>query len=93
MGSEKAARVLVATVPSFAEIGVVVESSEVNGQPGAILRDREGKVFSTWTLDIADGLVQTIRSVNNPDKLRHLGPVVRLQAVVDERNRARRSSK
>ena len=80
-------------VPSFAGMGAVVESSEVNGQPGAILRDREGNVFSTWTLDIADGLVQTIRSVNNPDKLRHLGPVVRLQAVVDERNRARRSSK
>jgi RNA polymerase sigma-70 factor (ECF subfamily) len=26
-------------------------------------------------LDIADGKVQAIRSVVNPDKLRHLGPV------------------
>ena len=26
-------------------------------------------------LDIADGLVQAIRSVVNPDKLHHLGPV------------------
>jgi hypothetical protein len=26
-------------------------------------------------LDVADGVVQTIRGVVNPDKLRHLGPV------------------
>jgi RNA polymerase sigma-70 factor (ECF subfamily) len=28
-----------------------------------------------FTLEIADGAVQTIRSVVNPDKLGHLGPV------------------
>jgi hypothetical protein len=66
MGAEDAARVLAATVPSFAEIGVVVESSEVNGQPGAILRDGEGRVFSTWTLDIAEGLVQIITVREQP---------------------------
>jgi RNA polymerase sigma-70 factor (ECF subfamily) len=27
------------------------------------------------TVDLADGLVQTVRSVINPDKLRHLGPL------------------
>jgi RNA polymerase sigma-70 factor (ECF subfamily) len=47
----------------------------VNGQPGAVAYDCEGRVAGVWTLDIADGLVQTIRSVVNPDKLRHLGPV------------------
>jgi RNA polymerase sigma-70 factor, ECF subfamily len=26
------------------------------------------------SLDIVDGLVQTVRGVLNPDKLRHLGP-------------------
>ena len=65
----------------------------MNGQPGAIFRDRDGKVVNTWTLDVLDGRIQTIRTVINPDKLGHVGPVVRLQAVVDERNRARRSSK
>jgi len=28
-----------------------------------------------FVLDIADGLVQTVRSIVNPDKLHHLGPV------------------
>ena len=45
----------------------------MNGQPGAIFRDRDGKVVNTWTLDVLDGRIQTIRSVINPDKLGHLG--------------------
>jgi RNA polymerase sigma-70 factor (ECF subfamily) len=32
-------------------------------------------VVNVFELDIADGMVQAIRSVVNPDKLRHLGPV------------------
>ena len=32
-------------------------------------------VVNVLVLDIADGLVQAIRSVVNPDKLHHLGPV------------------
>ncbi|MER7835501.1 RNA polymerase sigma-70 factor [Streptomyces sp. NPDC096040] len=55
--------------------GVVLTPHEVNGQPGAILYDREGRVLSTMALDILDGHIQTIRSVLNPDKLSHVGPV------------------
>jgi RNA polymerase sigma-70 factor (ECF subfamily) len=47
----------------------------VNGQPGAVFRDRDGKVVSTFALDILDVQVQSIRSVINPDKLGHVGPV------------------
>ena len=47
----------------------------VNGQPGAVVYDAEGRVISVFGLDIADGVVQAIRSVVNPDKLGHLGPV------------------
>ena len=47
----------------------------VNGQPGAITHDAEGRVINVFALDIADGKVQAIRSVINPDKLRHLGTV------------------
>ena len=45
---------------------------EVNGQPGAILMNPEGRPMVVVSLDIADGLVQTVRAVSNPDKLRHL---------------------
>jgi RNA polymerase sigma-70 factor (ECF subfamily) len=35
-----------------------------------------------WTVEIADGAVQALRSVINPDKLRHLGPVADLRALL-----------
>ena len=53
----------------------------MNGQPGAIFRDRDGKVLNTLALDILDGRIQTIRSVINPDKLGHVGPVADAWAV------------
>ena len=40
-----------------------------------MLYDAEGLVVSVIELDIADGLIQTMHSVVNPDKLGHLGPV------------------
>lgn len=47
----------------------------LNGQPGAIFSDREHELLFALTLDIVDGQAQTIRSVNNPDKLTYLGPM------------------
>jgi RNA polymerase sigma-70 factor (TIGR02957 family) len=47
---------------------------EVNGQPGAVLMVRGG-VASVMALDIADGRIQGISSIVNPDKLGHVGPV------------------
>jgi RNA polymerase sigma-70 factor (ECF subfamily) len=55
---------------------------EVNGQPGAITFDAEGRVINVFALDIADGQVQAVRSVVNPDKLHHLGEVADLNALV-----------
>jgi hypothetical protein len=48
---------------------------KVNGQPGAMLLDAQDRLISVFALDIADGRVQAIRSVINPEKLRHLGPL------------------
>ncbi len=48
---------------------------EVNGQPGAVSLDTEGRLISVLILDIADGGIRAILSVVNPDKLGHLGPV------------------
>jgi RNA polymerase sigma factor (sigma-70 family) len=47
----------------------------VNGRPGAVIYDVGGYVAGVIGLDLADGAVQTIRAVVNPDKLRHVGPV------------------
>ena len=44
---------------------------------------RSGRhVVNTWTLDILDGQIQAIRTVLNPDKLRHLGPVANAWVVL-----------
>jgi RNA polymerase sigma-70 factor (ECF subfamily) len=76
VGADKVARLLAAVFPRLARIDASLEQREINGQPGAILRDREGRVVITLALDVLGGQVQAIRSVGNPDKLRHLGPVV-----------------
>jgi RNA polymerase sigma-70 factor (ECF subfamily) len=90
IGADKVARVLAPTFPLLVRIGVVMEPHEVNGQPGAIFRDRDGKVVGTLTLDVLGGQIQTIRMVINPDKLKHLGPVADAWAVARQAQRARR---
>jgi RNA polymerase sigma-70 factor (ECF subfamily) len=89
-GAGNVARVLASNFPWLVRIEVTLEPHEVNGQPGAIFRDRDGKVLFTLALDVLDGRIQTIRSVINPDKLGHVGPVADAWAVSREVNQARR---
>ncbi|WP_018351760.1 RNA polymerase sigma-70 factor [Longispora albida] len=74
-GADKVARLLAAVVPPLLRLGVVVEACELNSEPGAIFRDRDGGVLNTWALEILDGQIQAIRAVTNPDKLTHVGPL------------------
>nr|WP_202881311.1 RNA polymerase sigma-70 factor [Pedococcus badiiscoriae] len=48
---------------------------EVNGDPGAVYVDDQERLLGVWALEIADGEIVGIRSIVNPDKLGHLGPV------------------
>jgi RNA polymerase sigma-70 factor (ECF subfamily) len=66
--------------------GITLRREEVNGQPGALLFDREGRLISVAILDIADGQIQGVSAIVNPDKLRHLGPVGDLRALLRERS-------
>ena len=90
IGAENVARLLASVFPLLARIDVTFEPHEVNGQPGAVFRDRDGKVLHTLALDVLDGQIRTIRSVVNPDKLGHLGPVADAWAVHHEVKQARR---
>jgi RNA polymerase sigma-70 factor (TIGR02957 family) len=65
--------------------GVQFERMDVNGQPGAIAWSEDGRVFAVLALDVAEGRIQGIRSVVNPDKLRHVGPVVNLGELLRQR--------
>jgi RNA polymerase sigma-70 factor (ECF subfamily) len=90
IGADNVARVLASVFPLLGKIDATVQPREVNGQPGAILRDRDGKVVGALTIDVLGGRIQTIRSVVSPDKLGHLGPVADAWAVQREVNQARR---
>ncbi|MBB5930943.1 RNA polymerase sigma-70 factor (ECF subfamily) [Streptomyces echinatus] len=91
-GADAVSRVLTTLLPPFARIGGLVEPHRVNGRPGAVFRGRDGRVLNTWTLDILDGRIQTIRTVSNPDKLGHVGPVADAWAVLRETQQARRAA-
>jgi RNA polymerase sigma factor (sigma-70 family) len=56
-------------------LGASLRLAWVNGQPGAVGYDAEGRVFTVIELDVADGAVQAIHAVVNPDKLGHIAPV------------------
>jgi RNA polymerase sigma-70 factor, ECF subfamily len=89
-GADNVARVLAANFPLLATIDARVQSLDLNGQPGAILWDRHGKVAGTMTLDVLGGRIQTICSVVNPDKLGHVGAVADAWALARELKQARR---
>jgi RNA polymerase sigma-70 factor (ECF subfamily) len=92
VGAAKVARLLGSFFAGLGRIDVTLEAREVNGQPGAIFRDRDRKVLSILTLDVLDGQIQTVRSVSNPDKLGHVGQVADAWAVAREASRARRTA-
>ncbi|MEU6988885.1 RNA polymerase sigma-70 factor [Streptomyces sp. NPDC046324] len=90
MGADNVARLFATYFPRLVRINVTWQPRELNGQPGAIFCDRDGKVLTAMVLDVVDGQIQTIRSVTNPDKLAHIGPVADAWAISREANRAAR---
>jgi RNA polymerase sigma-70 factor (ECF subfamily) len=85
-GRARVARALVTGMRAVATRlgGFTARCEELNGQPGALFFDREGRLISVVILDVADGHIQTVSSIVNPDKLQHLGPVADLRALLRE---------
>jgi RNA polymerase sigma-70 factor (ECF subfamily) len=52
-----------------------LEPVDVNGEPGAVARDAHGRLISVLSLDIGPDGIRAVRSVINPEKLGHLGPL------------------
>jgi RNA polymerase sigma-70 factor (TIGR02957 family) len=85
-GRPKVARTLIAGLRRGARLGgFALRRETVNGQPGAVYLDPDGRLAGVIILDVADGQVQAVSSIVNPDKLRHLGPVADLRALLRER--------
>ena len=74
-GRERVMRLIAGIFRRGRFVGTSLRLAWVNGQPGAALYDAEGRVVTVVELEIADGVVQALHAVVNPDKLGHLGPV------------------
>jgi RNA polymerase sigma-70 factor (ECF subfamily) len=85
VGADRVGRLFVTLGRQMAELAVRAELRQVNGQPGAVVRDADGQVVNVFSLEIVDGVVQTVRSVINPDKLHHVGPVADAWALLRSR--------
>lgn len=57
---------------------------EVNGDPGVLYFDGQGRLISVLAIDITDGQITGINAIANPDKLAHLGPVADMYALLRE---------
>ncbi|MGI9007049.1 MAG: RNA polymerase sigma factor SigJ, partial [Streptosporangiaceae bacterium] len=81
-GAARAGRLLAALGRQLARVGGTITAAEVNGQPGALFRARDGSLISVLALDVAGGQVTAVRSVISREKLRHLGPLTDIPALV-----------
>jgi RNA polymerase sigma-70 factor (TIGR02957 family) len=85
-GRARSARTLIAGFRAFTRFGITWRREELNGQPGALFSDREGRLIAVMILDVAEGQIQGVSSIINPDKLRHLGPLADLDALLRKRS-------
>jgi RNA polymerase sigma-70 factor (TIGR02957 family) len=72
-GRDRVGRLLAAFQGEYRGLNARIEFTQLNGQPGTLNFDAEGNLINVFVFDVADGVIQTIRSVINPDKLEHLG--------------------
>ncbi len=85
-GRARVARTLIAGLRTVARIdGVSLRREDVNGQPGALFLDRDGSLIGVMVLDVVEGQIQGVNSIVNPDKLRHLGPLADVRALLRRR--------
>lgn len=85
-GRARVARTLLAWARQAARGGATMRRVEVNGQPGALGLDRDGRLVSVMGLDIADGQIRGVQSIVNPDKLGHVGEVGDMRALLGRRD-------
>ncbi|MFJ9776751.1 RNA polymerase sigma factor SigJ [Kitasatospora sp. NPDC101157] len=70
------AKLIAKAVHRITELGARLVPARVNGRPGVVAYDAEGRVLNVLALDFTEnGTVREIHAVANPDKLGHLGPV------------------
>ena len=77
LGRDRVGQVIRFSFERTVQLGASLRAAWVNGQPGVLIRDAGGDLIAVIVLDVLDGQVLAIRTVANPEKLRHLGPISR----------------
>ena len=72
-GADRVGRRLRSAWSRLHTLGAHLEPASINGEPGALNFDAEGRLINVFVFEISDGLIQAVRSMINPDKLGHLG--------------------
>jgi RNA polymerase sigma-70 factor, ECF subfamily len=85
VGRDHVCRLLVAVGKQLREVGGTLQLTEINGQPGALVRGPDGSLISVLGIDVAGGQVLTCRSIISRPKLRHLGPLADLAVLLQAR--------
>ena len=65
-------------------LDVRLERTRANGQPAMLLRTGDGRVLGVLIVDVGDDAVVGLRNQINPDKLRHLGEVGDMFALLSQ---------
>jgi RNA polymerase sigma-70 factor (ECF subfamily) len=76
-GRDRVAQVIRFSFERTLELGASLSAAWVNEQPGVLARDADGDLIAVIAFDMLGGQVLAIRTVANPEKLRHLGPISR----------------
>lgn len=71
-GRDRVARFLFGAIQKSVPANVVTRFEQINGQPSVIYSLPDGRVGCVLNFDVADGLVQNIYIMTNPDKLGRL---------------------
>lgn len=75
-GSFRVATILINGMREFGRFGGTNwRAVEINGGPGMLYLDAEGRVLGVMGLTVVDGVIESVDAVVNPDKLHHLGEV------------------
>lgn len=82
VGVQRVAGLLAGVGRRMVALGGRLERRRVNGQPGALVRDPDGRLVNVFVIDVVDGGVQTVRSVINPEKLGHLDELADVREVL-----------
>jgi RNA polymerase sigma-70 factor (ECF subfamily) len=86
-GADRVRRALGAWTRTGLRSGAKTERRQINGLPGIVIHSPDGGVVGALSVEVTAEGISAVNSVVNPDKLRHLGPVGDVRAML----RGRRS--